>query len=56
MFGFQECRHAEALERIKAAVRTVGLTPPADMKLLLLTLLMLACTSQGKQPSVRLLL
>lgn len=52
---FLERHHAEVSEQIKAAVWTVGLTPPADMKLVLLTLLLLVCTSQGEEPSLRLL-
>lgn len=52
---FQERRHTEVLEQIKAGVWTASLTTPADMKLLLLTLLLLLCSSQGKDASVRLL-
>lgn len=51
---FQE-RHTEVQEGIKAAACTVGLTPPANMKLVLLTFLLLLCTSQGEEPSVHLL-
>lgn len=49
---FQERCYTEVLEQIKAAVWTASLTPHADMKLVLLTLLLLLCSSQGKEPSL----